>query len=234
MAEGLNPFFKFFGGKWRAGPKYPEPKYDTIIEPFAGSAGYSVRHFKKQIKLFDKDEKICGTWSYLINVTEEEIFSIPTEVAHVDDLKGPQEQKWLVGWWLNAGTTSPSKIPSVWMRSKIRPNCYWGESARNKIARQIQHIRHWTISQKSFEEIENENATWFIDPPYQNAGRSYRHSSKNIDFQKLATWCKSRDGQVLVCENSGADWLPFSFFADIKGTEGRFRSGRSKEVLWEK
>jgi hypothetical protein len=32
----LRPFWRYYGGKWRAAPRYPAPRYDTIIEPFAG------------------------------------------------------------------------------------------------------------------------------------------------------------------------------------------------------
>ena len=36
---GLRPFFGYYGGKWRDAVKhYPEPAFETIIEPFAGSA----------------------------------------------------------------------------------------------------------------------------------------------------------------------------------------------------
>jgi hypothetical protein len=40
---GLEPMFTYLGGKWRLAPKYPPPIHDTIIEPFCGSAGYSLR-----------------------------------------------------------------------------------------------------------------------------------------------------------------------------------------------
>ena len=40
----LRPFFCYYGGKWRAAPKYPPPEHDTIVEPFAGAAGYATRY----------------------------------------------------------------------------------------------------------------------------------------------------------------------------------------------
>jgi len=39
--------FSYFGSKARIGNKYPKPIYDTIIEPFAGAAGYSYAHSHK-------------------------------------------------------------------------------------------------------------------------------------------------------------------------------------------
>ena len=82
----------------------------------------------------------------------------------------------------------------------------------------------------SFDSVDGE-ATWFIDPPYSgNAGGCYKY--KKIDYESLAVWCRNRIGQVIVCENEGATWLPFKPFREIKGTEGRIRSGVSKEVIW--
>lgn len=54
-----------------------------------------------------------------------------------------------------------------------------------------------------------------------------------IDFQRLGVWCKSLPGQVIVCENDGADWLPFRDLASVKSTEGRHKPARfSREVVW--
>lgn len=44
----LKPFFTYFGGKYRIAPRYPKPQYNTIIEPFAGSAGYSLRYPERE------------------------------------------------------------------------------------------------------------------------------------------------------------------------------------------
>ena len=35
---------------------YPEPKYNTIIEPFAGSAGYALHHYSKKVILCENSE----------------------------------------------------------------------------------------------------------------------------------------------------------------------------------
>lgn len=47
----LRPFFSYFGGKWRDTPRLPAPKHPTIIEPFAGSAGYALRHYTRDVVL---------------------------------------------------------------------------------------------------------------------------------------------------------------------------------------
>lgn len=205
--------------------------YETIVEPFAGAAGYSTRYPERQVILFDVDPVICGLWDYLIHVPESEIRSLPDEVSHVDDVDACQEARWLIGFWLNKGATAPMKSASAWARSGIRPNSYWGPVVKERIASQVTNIRHWTIEQKSYEDIGDIEATWFVDPPYQGAcGRYYRHDS--VDFPQLASWCESRRGQTIVCEQEGADWLPFSVMGQIKSNPSSRGKGRSKEVIW--
>ena len=74
--------------------------------------------------------------------------------------------------------------------------------------------------------------TYFIDPPYDNtAGCYYKFNS--VNYSHLAAWCYSRTGQVIVCENQGASWwLDFKTLGGIKATNGKYRSGISKEVVW--
>jgi site-specific DNA-adenine methylase len=228
----LKPFFCYFGGKWRAANRYPFPVYDTIVEPFAGAAGYSLRHFSKKVVLYDLDPAICGVWEYLIHASVEEIRALPIDVSHVDQLDACQEAKWLIGFWLNKGASQPHLSPSAWMRSGIRPNSYWGETIRDRIATQIPSIRHWKIRNASYEIAPNEAATWFVDPPYRgDCGKLYRCRLEDKDYEKLGEWCQNRAGQVIVCEREGADWLPFSAFSTTKSTPGRGKS-YSKEVVW--
>jgi len=229
----LRPFFGFYGGKWRDAPKhYPQPTFDIVVEPFAGSAGYALRYPTKRVVLCEIDPVIAGVWDYLINVSEREILAIPDlpEGCGVDDLGLCQEASWLVGFWMNRGASRPRKGPSKWMRDKIRPGSFWGERVRATIATQLHAIRHWEIHNVSYEECPvSRVATWFIDPPYQCAGQYYTYGSAQIDYDRLAKWCRSREGQVIVCENEGADWLPFEAVADVKTT----RPGqRSVEVCW--
>jgi hypothetical protein len=156
--------------------------------------------------------------------------SIPSTVGHVDEVKLCEEARWLVGFWLNKGSASPCKTPSAWARSGIRPNSYWGDSIKERIASQVSLIRHWRVFHGSYTDIPDVRATWYVDPPYQKAGKHYRHSV--IDYQHLSRWCQGRSGQTIVCENAGADWLPFSAIGSIKATPGKRRSGESLEVIW--
>jgi site-specific DNA-adenine methylase len=227
----LRPFFSFFGSKWRSINKYPQPKHDTIIEPFAGSAAYSLRNHNKNIILFDKDPIIAGLWEYLIFVKQEEILSLPNEITHLDDMNHlTQEQKWLIGFWLNKGIHTPCKSPSAWMRSKEHKSCFWGEGIKQRIANQVEHIRHWQIYNTSYENAPNIEATWFIDPPYKRAGKKYR--CKFNDYENLAKYCMERKGQVIVCENAGEDWLPFKELGNIRAGNYNGKKPFSAEVIW--
>lgn len=231
---GLWPFFSYFGGKWRAAPRYPAPAFGTIVEPFAGAAGYATRHHTRDVLLIERDPVLADLWRYLIAATPAQIQALPLldMWESVDDYELEPGARSLIGFWLNKGTTGPCKTPGAWMRNGVRPKSFWGPEIRDRIAAQVAQISHWRLIEGSYVDAPDVEATWFIDPPYQAAGTAYRHSSRAIDFPGLGAWCKTRPGQVLVCENDGADWLPFAPFLDIKGTQGAKRAGRSMEALW--
>ena len=229
----MRPFFTFYGGKWRAAPRYPMPIYDTIIEPFAGAAGYAVRHYQKKVVLVERDATIAALWRYLIAATAADIRALPLIKMDqtVNDLDIVPEARSLIGFWLNKGTTSPCKRPGAWMREGLNPTSFWGPEIRERIASQVDHISHWKIIEGDYRESPDITATWFIDPPYAKAGSHYRH--KALDYAALALWCKNRKGQTMVCENDGATWLPFRYFLTIKSTEGKRGKAKSREALWQ-
>jgi len=231
----MRTFFTFYGGKWRAAPRYPAPDHETVIEPFAGSAGYSIRHHRRKVILVERDPVIAATWRYLLRVSESEILGLPDllpgETVH--DLELCEEATHLVGWWLNKGAEGPRRKPSAWMRGGTRPNSFWGEAIRNRIASQLQGIRHWQLIEGDYSSAPDIEATWFIDPPYEAAGKHYRFGSDLLDYAGLSDWCRSRCGQAMVCENVGAGWLPFTPFLEIKANGTSGRSKTSKEALWQ-
>jgi hypothetical protein len=240
--NGLRPFFGLYGGKWRDALKhYPAPSHDVIVEPFAGSAGYALRHFDRKVILCERDEIIAGLWKYLIQVKAAEIRRIPdlNPGQTVDDLSIGQEAKWLVGFWLNRATTGPRKSPSAWMKQGIRPGSFWGPRVRETIASQVDKIRHWKVHLCSYDACPYKGvATWFIDPPYADMGKHYRYGSEYLDYASLAEWCRTRPGQVIVCENQGAQWLPFDPLKDnrngltVSDVKTARVGRRSREVIW--
>lgn len=224
----LRTFFTFYGGKWRAAPRYPEPLCKTILEPFAGSAGYSLRYPQKKIILNDLDPVVAGVWDYLIRVSESEILALPTSVSHVDEIQCAVEAKHLIGFWLNKASATPCKQPSKWLRDGWRPNSSWGDAIKLRISSQLEYIRHWRIYNESYERMLDQYGTWFVDPPYEKWGHRYKFH--DIDYLRLADWCHSRQGQLIACEQDGANWLPFTDLGKIKAT-GR-RESHSKEVFY--
>jgi hypothetical protein len=213
-------------------PTIHHQTHNIIIEPFAGSAGYSLRYPDRKVRLYDADPIICGVWDYLIHVSPEEIRALPVDFYYIEELKIIPEAKALIGFCCNKGTTSPGKSPSKWMRTDGKASScnYWSPAKKELVATQVPRIRHWTATQSSYLDIPNQSATWFIDPPYEVAGRAYKFH--DIDYPALGDWCRSRSGQVTVCENAGADWLPFRPFRIIKGLEGRRGGKKSEEVIW--
>lgn len=226
----LSPFFCYYGGKWRAANKYPQPIHGTIIEPFAGAAGYSLNYPNRNVELYEIDPIVFAIWDYLLKVSEREVLDLPSQVDHIDDIVAPDEAKWLIGFWLNKGVVSPRKTPSKWARSGTRPNSFWGPVIKERIASQLQGIRHWEIHNASYETAPNRKATWFVDPPYEQAGKLYR--AKFTNYLALADWCQHREGQVIVCEQEGATWLPFQPLASIRSTPGKYGKNFSPEVIW--
>lgn len=228
----LKTFWNYYGGKWRVAPRYPTPRYDTIIEPFAGAAGYSLRYPDRRIVLVEKNAKVAATWRYLLRASAEEIRSLPllSEGQTVDDLPVCEEARYLIGWNLNHGTTGPCRSPSKWMRGIPSPSHFWGSVRRERVAAQVDRIRHWTLIEGDYTDAPDIEATWFIDPPYIVAGKHY--PTKVPDFDALGTWCRERRGQVMVCENEGATWLPFQPFLLAQANQSKNGGKVSREAIW--
>lgn len=233
----MRAFFPYYGSKIQAVRKYPWPEHALIVEPFAGSASYAVVHAPRKAILCDLDEHIVGVWDYLIRAKSSEISALPLLAIDgtIDDLGPvPQEAKWLVGFWLS-NASSPRKSYSKRLREHLTENSHscscWGPSVRDRLAAQVEKIRGWEIRQCSYADLEiDEPATWFVDPPYQQAGKHYRFGSKGFDYSALGQWCQNRPGQTIVCENAGALWLPFKPLAQ---TNSSFTMGKTNsEVIW--
>ena len=233
--KALRPFFYFYGSKWKAAPLYPAPRYRRIVEPFAGSAGYSGLYPDRDIILVERDPIIAELWRWLIKVPEAEVLALPLEIpTTVRDLGLAPGPSALIGFWITAASAAPCQTPNSRMRSGRRIHSFWGETIRARVAAQVSAIRHWTLIEGDFADAPQEAATYFVDPPYAEAGKHYR--VKFMDFERLATMCRMWHGQVIVCENDGATWLPFTPFREVQannhpaGKEGK--AGKSVEAIW--
>jgi len=210
--------------------------FGTVVEPFAGAAGYACRHYRRDVVLVDRSPIIAGIWRYLIAESATSILALPDipEGGTVDDMDAPQEARWLAGFWCNNGAAAPCKSPSKWSREygADAPNWLgWSWKARQRVASQVDHIRHWRVIEGEYHDAPDVAATWFIDPPYSTpAGKYYKEQPGS--FSALGDWCRGRRGQVIVCEQEGADWLPFEPHHDMRSLGAASRPNRSAEVAW--
>jgi site-specific DNA-adenine methylase len=204
--------WSYYGSKAKIVRNYPEPLYDLIIEPFAGAAWYSLYYSDSRVLLNDKSKTIALLWSWLINVATPEII-----LAHKDfhlgqdisKLRLPKSHLDLIGFCINRGSITPKNIVQRWS-CQVKSDPFWASTTAfqlKRIARRLHEIKTWVIRCEDYKDLPNIEATWFVDPPYQHGGNLY--PEHDIDYSLLATWCKARKGQVIVCENERACWLPF-------------------------
>ena len=213
--------FSYYGSKSKIVQYYPSPTCDKIIEPFAGSARYSLRYFEKDVLLVDKYKVIVDIWHYLQQASEKDILGLPklTKGMDIRTLNLCLEEKLLLSFMCSASTHSIYTV-TTW-----KERDYF--TAKSFIISNLYKIKHWKIIQGSYEDLPNEHATWFIDPPYQFGGDRYNESNKNIDFNSLSNWCKSRNGQVIVCENTKATWMDFKPVIQMQGSVCK-----TTEAIW--
>jgi hypothetical protein len=160
-------------------------------------------------------------WKYLINSSKESILSLP-DLAVGDKVDSftqlIDEEKWLIGFSINTASSMPKKTASkrsAWNRHKIN------------IANNVYKVKHWKVVCGEYNCLENIDATWYIDSPYKYGGIYYRMNSSKIDYAVLSNWCKERNGQVIVCENTKADWLEFKPLVEMNG-----QLHKTMEAIW--
>jgi len=216
------PLFSYYGSKSKLAPLYDRPRFDTIVEPFAGSAAYSLDgdNWRKNVVLYDSNPKVAAVWDYLIHATDADIAALPDvhpgqKVTDFGQLS--QAERWLIGFNINRGSSMPKVTAS--RRSD-------GLRYRKALLENHHKVKHWKIFNASYETAPNREATWFVDPPYQKNGQYY-YGFADMDYAALGKWCLERLGQVIVCENDGADWLPFRVLTTFRGS-----MQSQVEVVW--
>ena len=65
--------FSYYGSKSKIVDYYPPPKHKKIIEPFAGSARYSLKYWQNDITIVDKYDVIVKIWKYLQQCEKNDI-----------------------------------------------------------------------------------------------------------------------------------------------------------------
>ncbi len=213
--------FYYYGRKKQIAKYYPLPNFDTIIEPFAGSASYSLykNNWQKQVILIEKDDKVAAIWTWLLEqATPQQIESLPLVKV------GEKSSEFL--HIIHAVTKMAFHFKTIKVTPILERN--W-EISKRYMAENLYKIKHWRIICGNYTESPNLEATWFIDPPYKHTpGLGYRHSSKHLDYRLLASWVKMRQGEVICCEGEFGDYLPFRPLVESKGVAGKI----SREMLY--
>ena len=213
--------FYYYGRKKQLAKHYPAPLYDDIIEPFAGSAAYSLygNNWKKRVILIEKDERIASIWRWFIEEAK------PHDFRAMPDLQVGERSSELL-CIIHAATKMAFKYKTIKVTPVLARN--W-EISKRVMAENIHKVKSWKIYCGEYTEAPNIEATWFIDPPYKELpGQGYKHGSDSINYGSLAAWIQSRRGQVICCEGEFGDYLPFEPLIINKGVAGK----KSKELIY--
>ena len=205
--------FPYFGKKLRMAGAYPPAEHNLIIEPFAGSMGYTLYCRPKRALGIEADPEVVALWARCLDQ------KLPLPKPEVGTKTTDLLVK-LCSYSEHALTSRELTVTSRMVRD-------W-DTIQARILEQAQWVReHVTYTHASYEDAPDVVATWFIDPPYQHANRR-GYAKKLTDYARLADWVRSRRGQVIVCEQEGADWLPFQPLYGLSSHRG----SKSTEVLW--
>ena len=212
------------------------------MEAFAGSAGYSCRYgADRDVTLIEKDARVAGVWKWLVSASRSDVLALPAmeqiPLGGLMEMDLPQEARDLIGFSL-IRSGQPFMKPCKWAYSQTG-NGFWSAARRAKIAQHIHLIKHWKVLHGSYADHPNVPATWFVDPPYQEARLRKMYTESAIDFGCLAEWCRSRLGQTIVCETTKADWLPFrplkiraGFHTRVNQVTAGSRAAMPLEAIW--
>src|SRR5450759_1854966 len=61
----FRPLIPYYGGKSKLSLLYSPPRYDRIVEPFAGGASYSLRHYDRDVWVNDLHGPTVAVWRFL-------------------------------------------------------------------------------------------------------------------------------------------------------------------------
>lgn len=230
--------FYYYGAKHTTAGYYPPPQHRTVIEPFAGAAGYGIHHLLRgnidRLILVEKDARVVALWRRLLDMTPEEAAALPIPEA------GDETNDFFVMTTATSNGVAVSKRMTV---TKRMPKLV--KSQRDRVVAALPIIAGKVeIIEGTYELAPPVEATWFVDPPYQPhldketstktacpQGQGYAKGCRasDLDFTALAGWCRALPGQVLVVEQNAAGWLPFMpLLARVHDSQNR----RKQEMLW--
>lgn len=241
MADKITgPLFKWFGSKWTSSKHYPPPDYGLIVEPFAGGAGYSLRHHAKAVTLAESNRQVFVLWQWLIkHATEASIREIPLNIPEGTDIRSlglSEGQALLLKHWQRTNNVGDCWTVSVWGNKPGQ----WTENTRSRVACEHQLVSHWRITEDAFSLMKEPDprigCTWFVDPPYCY---NYQYRTPPLDYEALGGIVTRLPGQTIVCEaacqKTGAlpSWLPFEDFRRTVTSRRKVTNNHhSRELLY--
>ncbi len=206
--------FYYYGRKKQIAKHYPSPTHDVIVEPFAGAAAYSLHgdHWRERVVLVEKDQRVAAIWRWLI---EE---ATPAKIAALPTLRvGEKSSEFL--HIVHAATKMAFKYKTIKVTPVLERN--W-EISKRVMAANVHKVKHWELLIGDYTIAPDIEATWFIDPPYRDApGEGYAHGSADLDYIALSKWVGARQGQLICCEGSNGDYLPFQQLLTLPGVAGK-------------
>lgn len=230
----MSPFFSYYGSKYTGAKHYGPPRRERVVEPFSGSACYSLYWEVAHVDLYDKSQDICDLWDYLIHSSNADIKSIPSDLDQMSFASLPRLQRLLCGFWVAKGRAEPSGKLSPWyFKYRNSTGCrVWGEAVKARIIKQKERIKDWRVDCLSYEDIPlRDERHWHVDPPYNNAA-GMRYPNSDLDYRHLGEWVRTLPGSVDVCENVGATWLPFDPLYSVNTARGRRTGAVSLEGVY--
>jgi hypothetical protein len=234
------PLFKWFGSKWNASKYYPTPAHSCIVEPFAGSACYALRHSNRQVIIAEANEQVRHLWDWLINhATESAIRDIPCDLPIGLDLRElgmSYGQTLLVKMWQRTNNVGNCWTVSPWGNKPGQ----WTPNARARVAEEHHLIRHWKVHSCGItllRTIQGNDITWFIDPPYEH---NYQYRLPlSLSYSQFGKLVQGVSGEIIACEakcpKTGAvpNYLPFQEFREtVTSRRKSHQSHHSKELLY--
>jgi site-specific DNA-adenine methylase len=168
--------FYYYGRKKQIAKHYPEPAYETIVEPFAGAAAYSLHgdRWQRQVILIEKNPRVAEIWQWLIDT------ATPESIRALPELKiGEKSSEFL--HIIHAATKMAFKYKTIKVTPVLERN--W-EISKRVMATSLHKVKHWKIICGDYREAPDIEATWFIDPPYKSdPGTGYEHGSGLLPVQ---------------------------------------------------
>jgi hypothetical protein len=158
----LHPLFKHFGSKWASSKHYPAPLPGLpLFEPFAGGAGYSLRHHQHDVTIWENNPRLQELWCWIIySATSQDVLDIPLDVPEGTDIRTlglSWGQQLLLKHWQRTNNVGECWTISPWGN---KPGQFTANT-RARVAEEIHGVKHWKFAQIEWAQA----GTYHCDSP---------------------------------------------------------------------